>query len=91
MVESLEWEHGYVTLLCYHAMITYITDYYSKDDSGLMELIKLVLQENISESFKDQMKRVANTFLTHRQIGEAEAVYRLLPNMLLKNSNVACQ
>ena len=26
--------------------------------------------------------------MTHRQIGEAEAVYRLLPNMLLKNSNV---
>ena len=32
-----------------------------------------------------------NTFLTHRQIGEAEAIYKLLPNMLLKNSNVACQ
>ena len=37
------------------------------------------------------MKIVANTFLTHRQIGEAEAVYRLLPNMVLKNSNVTCQ
>ena len=37
------------------------------------------------------MKTVANTFLTHSQIGEAEAVYRLLPNMVLNNSNVACQ
>ena len=37
------------------------------------------------------MKAVANTFMTHRQIGEAEAVYRLLPNMVLKNSNVGCQ
>ena len=37
------------------------------------------------------MKIVANVFLTHRQIGEAEAVYKLLPNMLMKNSNVACQ
>jgi hypothetical protein len=37
------------------------------------------------------MKMVANTFMTHRQIGEAEAVYRLLPNMVLKNSNVTCQ
>ena len=37
------------------------------------------------------MKIVANVFLTHRQIGEAEAVYKLLPNMIMKNSNVACQ
>ena len=75
----------------YHAVITYISDYFSKDDTGLMELIKAVLQQNPSGSFKEQMKLVANTFLTHRQIGEAEAVYRLLPNMVLKNSNIACQ
>ena len=37
------------------------------------------------------MKLIANTFMTHRQIGEAEAVFRLLPNMLMKQSNVACQ
>ena len=37
------------------------------------------------------MKLIANTFLKHRQIGEAEAIYRLLPNMILKNSNVGCQ
>ena len=37
------------------------------------------------------MKIIANTFLTHRQMGEAEAIYRLLPSMLLKKSNVACQ
>jgi len=75
----------------YHAVITYITDYFSKDDTGLMELIKTVIQHSSSETFKDQMRLVANAFLTHRQIGEAEAVYRLLPNMLLKNSNITCQ
>ena len=75
----------------YHATITYITDYYAKDDTGLLELINSVLQQDTSESTKERMKTVANTFLTHRQIGEAEAVYRLLPNMVLKNSNVTCQ
>ena len=79
------------TCFDYHAVITYISDYFSKDDTGLMELIKEIIKLNTSESFKEQMKLVANSFLTHRQIGEAEAVYRLLPNMLLKNSNVACQ
>ena len=37
------------------------------------------------------MKIIANTFLTHRQMGEAEACYRLLPSMLLRKSNVTCQ
>jgi hypothetical protein len=75
----------------YHATITYITDYFAKDDTGLMELINSVLKQDSSESTKERMKTVAKTFMTHRQIGEAEAVYRLLPNMLLKNSNVTCQ
>ena len=75
----------------YHATITYITDYYAKDDTGLMELINSVMQQDASECTKERMNTVANTFMTHRQIGEAEAVYRLLPNMVLKNSNVGCQ
>ena len=48
-----------------------------------MELINSVLEQESSETAKERMKAVANTFLTHRQIGEAEAVYRLLPNMVL--------
>ena len=75
----------------FHATITYITDYFAKDDTGLMEVINAVLQQESSANTKERMKMVANTFMTHRQIGEAEAVYRLIPNMVLKNSNVACQ
>ncbi len=37
------------------------------------------------------MKIVSNTFLTHRQMGEAEAIYKLIPSMTLKQSNVTCQ
>ena len=37
------------------------------------------------------MRTVANVFLTTRQMGEAEAIYRLNPSLLLKNSNIACQ
>ena len=77
--------------LDYHAVITYITDYYAKEDSGLIDLINSVLTQEASEDTKERMKTVANTFMTHRQIGEAEAIYRLLPNMTLKNSNIGCQ
>ena len=37
------------------------------------------------------MKVVANTFLTQRQIGEAEANYRLISNFTLLMSNIRCQ
>ena len=37
------------------------------------------------------MTLVANTFQTHRQIGEAEAFYKLIPNLRLKDSNVTTQ
>ena len=37
------------------------------------------------------MKKISSTFLSHRQIGESEAFYKLLPDLLLKNSNVTCQ
>ena len=77
--------------LDYNAVKTYISDYFSKDDTGVMEIIKTILKESPSQSFKEDMKLIANTFMTHRQIGEAEAVFRLLPNMLMKQSNVACQ
>ena len=75
----------------HHATITYITDYFAKMDTSLMEQINAIVKQDSSESVKERMKTVANTFMTHRQIGEAEAIYRLFPNMLLKNSNIACQ
>ena len=70
---------------------TYVTDYYSKDDTGTMEVIKAALEQSDAKDVKDKMRLVSNAFLTHRQMGEAEAVYKLLPNMTLKKSNVACQ
>ena len=31
---------------------------------------------------------MANTFMTHRQMGEAEAYYKIFPNLTLKFSNI---
>ena len=78
-------------VLDYFAVITYVTDYYAKDDTGTMEVIKAALAQTETKDLKEKMRTVANVFLTHCQIGEAEAVYRLLPSMTLKKSNVTCQ
>ena len=78
-------------VLDYFAVITYVTDYYAKDDTGTLEIIEAALKQSEAHDVKDKMKTVAHAFLTHRQMGEAEAVYRLLPSMTLKKSNVGCQ
>ena len=39
----------------------------------------------------ERMKVLANTFLKNRQMGEPEAVYKLIPSMGMTNSNVTCQ
>ena len=77
--------------LDFFAVITYITDYYSKDDSGTLKLITEALKQDQSSQLKDQMKIVANSFLKNRSMGEAEAIYKLIPDMRLKGSNVTCQ
>ena len=62
-----------------------------KDETGTMEILKEVIEANPDDNTRDKMKKVASTFLSHRQIGEAEAFFKLLPDLLLKNSNVTCQ
>ena len=72
-------------------VITYCTEYFVKDETGTMEVLKQVFEDNPDDTTKEKMKKIASTFLSHRQIGEAEAFYKLLPDLLLKNSNVSCQ
>ena len=39
---------------------------------------------------KDQMRFMAQTFLTHRETGESEAYYRIFPHLHLSESNLKC-
>ena len=78
-------------VLDYFVVITYVTDYYAKDDTGTLEVIKAALEQTNKQDLKEKMRTITQVFLTHRQMGEAEAVYRLLPSMTLKKSNVQCQ
>ena len=72
-------------------VITYVTAYYNKDENELENVIKQVVESNPDESVKEKMRKIATVFLTHRQIGESESFYKLLPDLLLTNSNVTCQ
>ena len=74
--------------LDYHAVITYITDYYTKDESGTMNFLKQAARENSHKDRTELMRLLSQVFLTHRQNGECEAYYKIFPNLHLTDSNV---
>ena len=84
------WNANMDLQLCldFFAVITYISDYWGKDDSGTMGYIKEALQSAENESLKNKLSLVINQFLTHRQIGECEAYFKILPHLHLKWSNI---
>ena len=75
--------------LDFFTVITYITEYYTKDDTSTMKFLMDALKGSEAEDLKDKMNVVMNTFITVRQMGEAEAYYRILPELHLKESNAA--
>ena len=84
------WNGNMDIQLCldFFAVITYISDYYSKDDSGTMDILFNALQDVQNEDLRTKLKKIGSVFLTHRQMGESEVYYRNLPHMHLKDSNI---
>ena len=73
-----------------YAVITYITDYYMKSESGIHGILTDAAKKCSDLGRVDQMKYLANMFLTHRVIGECEAYYKIFPHLHLSDSNIAC-
>ena len=67
--------------------ITYVTEYWGKDESKTMVAIKSALENCPDDDIKEKMKTVGNAYMKSRQMGEVEARYKLLPDMMLKNSS----
>ena len=55
-----------------------------------MPFIIDALKKSDNQSLQNLLSVVANVFLTHRQIGESEAFYRILPHLHMKKSNMDC-
>ena len=72
----------------YFAVITYVTDYLTKDDTGVTAIQREVIKNSGKDDKKEQMQTLIHTFLTHRQMGQAEAYYKIIPNLKMKFSTV---
>ena len=73
----------------YFSVITYVTDYLTKDDTGVTAILREVIKNSGKDDKKEQMQTLIHTFLTHRQMGQAEAYYKIIPNLKMKFSTVS--
>ena len=70
-----------------YAVITYITDYLTKGDSGLTSLLKKAIMETKGMAKFDKLNYVKKLYFTYKEVCVAEAAYRLIPALYLKKSD----
>ena len=73
-----------------YAVSTYVCDYWSKDETGMTDFLKTALKEAKSLSNYDLLSHLKRTYMSKRQIGKCEAIYRAIPTLHLQESNIAC-
>ena len=59
-----------------------------KDNTGTIDFLKAALEQSENMGLKERMRLVRNTFLTHREMGQSEALYRIIPSMHLTESSI---
>ena len=73
----------------FFAVITYITEYFTKDESGTSKFLAEASKQIQALPIKDQKRCIKNVFLTHRQMGLSEAFMKIFPDIKLKDSNIS--
>ena len=71
------------------AIVSYIISYVNKDETQLTKFLKDALNSTHTNDIAEQLKALKMAFLTNRQVGHSEAVYKLFQGMKLTNSNIA--
>ena len=75
----------------FFSVITYITEYYCKDDTGTTAFLNEAVKQCSILTTQQQRRCLKNVFLTHRQFGIFEAFMKIFPEMRLKDSNVGVE
>ena len=89
-MEAWDANHDLSPVYDYFGVITYITDYFTKDSTGLTDVLKAGMKQlGRDEDMRQKCNALADLFMSNRQIGEAEAYYKLLAHMNLTYSSVA--
>ena len=62
----------------------------NKDETGLTKFMKEAICSIPTIEAKEKLRALKTAYLTHRQVGTSEAVYRVNSGMKLKDSNIKC-
>ena len=71
-----------------YAVVSYITDYYSKDETQMTSFLMTALKDSKHLPQRERVNQLKKTYLSKRQIGLPEAIYRAIPALHLQNSNI---
>ena len=74
----------------FYAIIAYISEYFTKDDTGVVKTLTATLKAAECDDLKSKMKLLSNTWIRNRQMGEAEAVYKLVKDFHFRDSDTVC-
>ena len=89
---TMAWDGNTDFQFCFdfYALITYITEYFTKDDNGVVKIMVDTMKASDCVDLKDQMKLLMNTWIKNRQMGECEAVYHLNRDFKFRDSDTKC-
>ena len=84
------WDDNLDIQICldFFSVITYITEYYCKDDTGTTAFLLDAAKQSKHLPQQQQRRCLKNVFLTHRQMGIFEAFMKIFPSMKMKSSNI---
>ena len=70
----------------FFAVVTYITEYFTKDESGTSSFLAEASKQIQPMPIKEQRRCITNVFLT--QMGMSKAFMKIFPEIKLKDSNI---
>ena len=73
-----------------YSVVTYICDYWSKDETGMTGFLKAAFKEAKSWENTKLLSHLKRTYMAKRQVGKCEAIYRAIPTMHLQGANIGC-
>ena len=76
-------------VLSKYEVLTYISDYLTKDKSKMSSVLQGAMSLKSNATYKDQLNYIKQVYLTAREVSLSEAVYRILPELSLKMSNLS--
>ena len=71
-----------------YAVVTYISDYFTKGDAGMTEVLLQALNEAKNCNDFERLNLLKRRYFRAREVSVCEAAYKLVPGLKMKSSNV---